>query len=1007
MDPAQGGSGASSRELEQQLRELRCRTQQQEQCIEQYKMETQKLMALPQGEASADSAHGMMKVWLRDARQQSDDLRSGHPSRCAPRTPAPAARCVRARTDKSGALDFPAGARRRLFDESKVIAAETLAATKRELGSKIGRLQQQVATLEADVAEATKARAGAEETAEKLRHELATAKHESDVLRCEVAATSSELCGKLTVRQNVTKGEICKLSAEVFTLQQNLMEQAQKSAEAEKRGAESYQQDLVSLNSLLERSSEMRERDRAAFAAALEVAQSDVREKERALQETQEHLERVTTQLTASRQECSELTQHAASMQKLVSSQAGESDERLVRAVRMKTNASLLHTAVCEWQMVARPGHHIPLRLKAMHRKRSTGKMFMQWRCNVIEQHRAARKVRTLQQRWNSLRRMFCYARWCHYSKIKSQLKLISYRISARLVRFSRLSAFHDWRIKSHTAGVLRRNQMRAAAHAHRTGMKRVLCVMRMVLADAKWRLCQQERLINRAIRRQSSAALFAWIGQVAHLQTSAAIFNAKTKTSWSHRTLGSAFSAWYETCSYPSPNDIPVRIAASHLRRRRIFGVLSTWQLHTRIRQQSRHQSIRARMHLVQVRKQRVTSRLRTYLSLRRSLALRLRRAAAKSARSLALQTFKQWRESAIEARIRHVSKRRAEGRYVLKRTIRAFANFADHRLETRALRKRAFSIAQKRMTKISATSFSIWTNFAFASRHRSKQDCAVDTRRKMLNLVTLRKCSHWWQEYCHHKKALARPGRVVASKRARAQASEVMQSWSAMQQTRKRRKAVGTLVQKRKLTNLLTVLFEAWSRCVLLSSVESSNQQVVARLSEELHVVKGDLDIALGKEADSQEELNQLRKVQVPALEFENRGLSEKAELLQMELEAKEAEALSSKTQVTMLQDTINEMRGFLNDPDLHGEAAASEGVMVATVQKELQAEKSSSSRLKSELQHKDAEILQLTSQIAHMDQQIARSQKSIESLESQMSADIQVHSLCVCTRIHFTRV
>ena len=1047
MEQLHAGDGPF--ELEQQLRELRCRTQQQEQCIEQYKMETQKMMALSQGGASADSAQGMMKVWLRDARQQSDDLRFPIA------TPAPGPRsrgalCVqrargiaylRAHAQVLNMLTprscLPRGWCRRLFEESKVIAAETLAATKRELGSKIGRLQQQVTTLEADVAEATKARAGSEEVAERLRHELTTAKRENEVLRCEAAATSSELCGKLTVRQNVTKGEICKLSAEVFTLQQNLMEQAQKSAEAEKRGAESYQQDLVVLNSLLERSSEMRERDRAAFAAALEVAHSDLREKEKALQETQGHMEKVSTQLTASRQECMELSQHMASIQELVKSQAGESDARLVRAVRMKTNAALLHTVLFEWRMVARPGHHISSRLEAVHGKRALGRMFIQWRCNVIEQHRAARKVRTLQQRRNSMRQMLCYSRWRHYSKVKYQLMLTSHRILARLLRCTRLSSFHDWRIKSHTSGMLRRNQMRAATHSDRICMKRVLRVMKMVLADGKWRLFQQQRLISQVTRKERSAALFAWIGQVAHLQTCATTFNSKKQTSWSQRTLGSAFNAWCATCLHPSSgNDFPVRIAASRLRRRCMCLVLSAWQLQTRIRKQSRQRSIRARMHLAQARKERATGRLRNYLYFRRSLALRLRRVAAKSARSLALQTLrtwsemrmsrkilsvqssrcttksqctrltqalKQWREKAMHVRIQHVAKRRAESKYVLKRTIRAFSSFADHRLEARALRKRASSTAQKRTTNTSIRCFRKWMNFAFASRHRSKQDYAVDARRRMINFVTLRQCSHWWQECSRHKKALGRLGRVIASKRALVQASEIVQFWSAVQQAHKRRKAVGTLVQTRKLSNLMALVFERWSRFVLLSSIETSNQQIVARLSEELHVVQGDLDIALSKEADSQEELNNLRQVQIPALESENRGLSEKFQLLQMELDAKEAEALSTKTQVSMLQDSINEMRGFLNDPDLHSNSVADDGVMVATVQKELEAERSSVTRLKSELQYKDAEILQLSSQITQMEHQIARSHKSFEGLESQMSTDIQVRSLlriyCVC--------
>ena len=74
MDPS--GEGTCARDLELQLRELRSKTNSQEQCIEQYKLETQKLMLLSENENSSEVAHGMMRVWLRDARQQSDDLRS-------------------------------------------------------------------------------------------------------------------------------------------------------------------------------------------------------------------------------------------------------------------------------------------------------------------------------------------------------------------------------------------------------------------------------------------------------------------------------------------------------------------------------------------------------------------------------------------------------------------------------------------------------------------------------------------------------------------------------------------------------------------------------------------------------------------------------------------------------------------------------------------------------------------------------------------------------------------
>ena len=73
----QGGGRitGSPRKLEKELRELRCRTQAQEQCIEQYQTETEKILSLPEGNTSEQAMHGMMKVWLRDARQQSDDLR--------------------------------------------------------------------------------------------------------------------------------------------------------------------------------------------------------------------------------------------------------------------------------------------------------------------------------------------------------------------------------------------------------------------------------------------------------------------------------------------------------------------------------------------------------------------------------------------------------------------------------------------------------------------------------------------------------------------------------------------------------------------------------------------------------------------------------------------------------------------------------------------------------------------------------------------------------------------
>jgi predicted nucleic acid-binding Zn-ribbon protein len=194
-----------------------------------------------------------------------------------------------------------------------------------------------------------------------------------------------------------------------------------------------------------------------------------------------------------------------------------------------------------------------------------------------------------------------------------------------------------------------------------------------------------------------------------------------------------------------------------------------------------------------------------------------------------------------------------------------------------------------------------------------------------------------------------------------------------------------------------------DSWSQSVHWSSLETSHKKEFDRLSEEFMAVKSHLQISLCKEADLQNNLNQLQDkeaelqnnlnqlqdVRIPALKSE-------LELMQMELEAKGAETTSTKMQVSMLQDTIAELRGFLNDPDLKDDLNSNNTTMVETLQKEMEMERKSVLRLQLEAQHKDAEISQLSSQIAAMEHIVARSQKSIENLESQLSSDIQVHPL-----------
>ena len=317
----------------------------------------------------------------------------------------------------------------------------------------------------------------------------------------------------------------------------------------------------------------------------------------------------------------------------------------------------------------------------------------------------------------------------------------------------------------------------------------------------------------------------------------------------------------------------------------------------------------------------------------------------------------------------------------------------FADHRLETRAVRRKGFLIAHKRQGKLAARIMCKWVNSIALSRHRTRQDYTTHSRRNMLKLANLRICARWWLEHAHRKRVLNRFGLTVASKGARRQKLEVLHAWYDDLQTEKRRGACVQRVQYRRHVRIISVLFDTWSQSILVLSLQTTGKKEVEQLSEELRVVKGALDLALSTESDSQEQLSQLHDVRIPALESDNTRLLQKLDLVQMELEAKEAEALSTKTQVSMLQDTLAEMRGFLNDPDLKNNTINVDSDSIAKMENHLEAQKRDSARLQSELQNKNVEIVQLTSQIDLMEQKIIRSQKSLESFESQMSSDTQV--------------
>ena len=888
-----GGGGAaatmpaSAVQLELQLRELRSRTQAQEQCLVQYKTETDKLLALAEGEGvSGEAMHGMMKVWLRDARQQSEDLR-------------------------------------RLFDESKAIAAETLAATKREMGGKISTLQERVAHLEASAAADAKGRATAEAAAEKLRHEVSTAKRESELVRSELAASQGELSGKMTARQTVTKGEICKLSAEVFTLQQALVDQAQKAAEAEKKSALAYQLDLMNVNSLLERSGEMRERDRAAFATALEAAQADAIDKQAALAETQETLQKTLVQLAETRRQITEQFQRAQHLEQVARETEGKHADRLVVAAFMRTRVNLLRRAFLEWLLLARPALGLPLRSGRKSCRRACAKMMWRWNNFVAAQHRTEKKCRIIEQRLAATHLRSHYETWC------------------------------------------------------------------MATASGLWKRTHVQRLISRSRRSAATAVFHDWQGMLEVFADRASAFNSRKQFSRTHRMLKAAFQGWFSPSLTGSASMLRITLAQ---RRRRSAGIyFSAWQLYAQVKTKAHLNISRADQHLAQVRKALATRILRANLYMRQGLVLRRRRVEAKRTRALLSSSLRTWSEIRLDRRtffqrnvrltLKTLRRRlscslrswrqnvtgslvdkavaqKAARWYKHRRFVRVLACLAEQGAEKRAMHKRYLAILLKHQRNAAYWSLRVWAHASAAHRHDIKRDFAVKARAEAHIYLQAKKFSHLWLEYVRHKHDLSRFERQITVKRKR---------------------------------NEVVCMLDCWQQSAHMSALHARNTEEALRLAGEAADLKKALDEALAKAADAQQHLTGLLEQRIPSLEADKARMSERLDLVHMELEAKESEALATKTQVSMLHDTIDEMRGFLNDPELKS-VPSEDTQLLAKTKLELEHVRAEYGSLQADVQHKDAEIAHLTEQIALTQQQVTRAQQAMSAIEAQTSGDIQ---------------
>jgi hypothetical protein len=116
---------------QRELEELRRKAANQEESLNKYRTEAEMLIgggAGSSGGAGDGKANGMMKAWLRDAKKQSEELKA-------------------------------------LFEQSRIVSAESAAIAKRDYEKKVARLRQELEASQAERAAALADKRAAEEAA--------------------------------------------------------------------------------------------------------------------------------------------------------------------------------------------------------------------------------------------------------------------------------------------------------------------------------------------------------------------------------------------------------------------------------------------------------------------------------------------------------------------------------------------------------------------------------------------------------------------------------------------------------------------------------------------------------------------------------------------------------------------------------------------------------------------------------------------------------------------------
>lgn len=175
------------------------------------------------------------------------------------------------------------------------------------------------------------------------------------------------------------------------------------------------------------------------------------------------------------------------------------------------------------------------------------------------------------------------------------------------------------------------------------------------------------------------------------------------------------------------------------------------------------------------------------------------------------------------------------------------------------------------------------------------------------------------------------------------------------------------------------------AWSLAADASKTSRFLDTQMEELRRGVEVIQQCVDQAETRALDLVSELRETQRVKLPEMERELVQVSQELELLQVQFEVKETEINSARTQISVLNDTIVEMRTRMEKMQEHETS-------VGALQREMRSGQREHDQLRTELQSKEKELLALNSRLTDAHDKLAEAQHTAEVLEQQTKSDVE---------------